>query len=538
MIKRAFHVDDSSISLRFVKDTLHLVDPGLDLGCFSSAKDAIAKLESLPPADLPDVIFTDQAMPGMDGIEFLKWLKCHPKYHLIPVIMVSAESEEHRKKKVMALGVFQYLEKPLQADHVVLALEAVEAKIQQTKADRDAEVHLSEEIMDRIAECSKLLEALDAGSLQEIKRHLHTIKGNAFSYQYPVMGEFIHELEQVLEKHGDSVVSDPPALSGLLQLSLQYIREQALGIFESRPVKVDQPELFRKLGGFGKPAQSGKPATEAPVHETGPKPGVAPASGAPPANDGISTRIQNDKLDHLQEQVKKIIQTKNRLATFVRSLKSEFPDEKFPEDLGRIHEELSEHSSHMMDFFISLRVVPLGRIRELLGRIVPETSQKLAREVEYTLEMDEQDSIDHEVLSRIETALVHTVRNSIDHGFDGRPAGNRIEFKITRSRPDRFEILIRDNGHGIHPEKLKETVLKKKIFDTQAISALTPEQMLQLVFLDGLSTRLEANEFSGRGVGLGAVKAELTRIGGSIEVKSEVGKGTEFRIEVPRYFKL
>jgi two-component system chemotaxis sensor kinase CheA len=536
MIKRAFHVDDSSISQRFVKETLHLVDPGLDLICFSSAKDAIARLEAMPASDLPDVIFTDQAMPEMDGIDFLRWLKSHPRYHLIPVIMVSAESEEHRKKKVLALGVFQYLEKPLQGDHVLVALEAVEQKLLQAKADREAEVHLTEEVMDRIAECAKLLGALTDESMQEIKRHLHTIKGNAFSYQYPVLGEFIHELERVLERAGDSVKSGDPVLANLLNLSFQYIREQALGIFENRAVKIDQPELFKILKEFGKPPETQK--ADGSGHGGHSKGDSKANPSAPIVNDGISTRIQNDKLDHLQDQVKKIIQTKNRLANFVRGLRSEFPDEKFPEDLGKIHEELSDHSAHMMDFFITLRVVPLGRIRELLGRIVPETSQKLAREVEYTIELDEQDSIDHEVLSRIETALVHTVRNSIDHGFEGRPTGNRIDFKITRSKPDRFEILIRDNGHGIAPEKLKETVLKKKIFDSQAISALTPEQMLQLVFLDGLSTRIEATEYSGRGVGLGAVKAELNRIGGSIDVKSEVGKGTEFKIEVPRYFKL
>jgi two-component system chemotaxis sensor kinase CheA len=536
MIKRAFHVDDSSISQRFVKDTLHLVDASLELSCFSSAKDAIAMLEDLPANDLPDVIFTDQAMPGMDGIDFLRWLKSHPRYHLIPVIMVSAESEEYRKKKVMALGVFQYLEKPLQGDHVLVALEAVEQKLLQAKADREAEVHLTEEVMDRIAECAKLLGALTDETMQEIKRHLHTIKGNAFSYQYPVLGEFIHELERVLEQAGESVKNGDPVLVNLLSLSFQYIREQALGIFEARAVKIDQPELFKILREFGKPPEANKP--ESAAHGGHGKSESKAQATTPIVNDGISTRIQNDKLDHLQDQVKKIIQTKKRLANFVRGLRSEFPDEKFPEDLSKIHEELSDHAAHMMDFFITLRVVPLGRIRELLARIVPETSQKLAREVEYTLELDEQDSIDHEVLSRIETALVHTVRNSIDHGFEGRPTGNKIVFKITRANPDRFEILIRDNGHGIHPEKLKETVLKKKIFDSQAISALTPEQMLQLVFLDGLSTRIEATEFSGRGVGLGAVKAELNRIGGSIDVKSEVGKGTEFRIEVPRYFKL
>ncbi|MBU6154275.1 MAG: response regulator [Bdellovibrionales bacterium] len=536
MIKRAFHVDDSSISQRFVKDTLHLVDPGLQLLCFSSAKEAIASLEVLSGEEFPDVIFTDQAMPGMDGIDFLRWLKSHPRYHLIPVIMVSAESEEHRKKKALALGVFQYLEKPLQGDHVVVALEAVEQKILQSKVDREAEVHLTEEVLDRIAECSKFLDPLTEESIQGIKRHLHTIKGNAFSYQYPVLGEFIHELEQTLARGEAWVKPGSSELLNLLNHSFQYIREQALAIFETRAVKIEQSELFKLLREFGRSPEESH--AEAPGHGTHAKPETKTTLSAPVLNDGISTRIPNDKLDHLQEQVKKIIQTKNRLANYVRGLRSEFPDEKFPEDLSRIHEELSEHSAHMMDFFINLRIVPLRRIQELLARIVPETSLKLAREVEYTLEFDEQDSIDHEVLNRIETALVHTVRNSIDHGFHGRSTGNRIDFKITRSKPDRFEILIRDNGHGIHPEKLKETVLKKKIFDSQAISALSPEQMLQLVFLDGLTTRMEATEFSGRGVGLGAVKSELARIGGSIEVKSEVGKGTEFRIEVPRYFKL
>jgi CheY-like chemotaxis protein len=289
-----------------VKDTLHLVDASLELSCFSSAKDAIEKLESLGAESLPDVIFTDQAMPGMDGIDFLRWLKSHPRYHLIPVIMVSAESEEHRKKKVMALGVFQYLEKPLQGDHVLVALEAVEQKIMQAKADREAELHLTEEVMDRMSECAKLLSPLSEENLQEIKRHLHTIKGNAFSYQYPVMGEFIHELERVLLRAGAPGSIEDPAWVELLNLAFLYIREQALGIFEARAVKIDQPELFKLLREFGNPAQAKKHQPH-PGHQGTPQESGKTQSVLVAANDGISTRIQNEKLDHLQDQVKKII---------------------------------------------------------------------------------------------------------------------------------------------------------------------------------------------------------------------------------------
>ena len=394
MIKRAFHVDDSGISQRFVRDTLRLVDPALELVCFTSAKEAIAKLEGLSSDAFPDVIFTDQAMPGMDGVDFLRWLKSHPRYHLIPVIMVSAESEEHRKKKVLALGVFQYLEKPLQGDHVILALEAVEQKLHQANADREAEVHLTEEVMNRVGECAKLLETLTTSSLQEIKRHLHTIKGNAFSYQYPVLGEFIHDLERTLDRvdsKSEVEGKEDSALKVLLELSLQYIREQALGIFEARAVKIDQPVLFKLLRDFGKPPEAPPAPASNPSREDAPKTQAQTqvksksASHEHGLNDAVSTRIPNEKIEQIQEEVKKVVQVANRLSAVAKSLSKDSAGDSPSAELSRIQEELADRASRMVDFFISIRLVPLSRIRDLVSRIVPETSQKLSREVEYTL---------------------------------------------------------------------------------------------------------------------------------------------------------
>ncbi len=513
-----------------------MVDPKLELKLFQSAKDLIAALEGCTPEQIPEIIFTDQAMPEMDGIQLLKWVKAHPKYHRIPVVMVTAESEEHRKKRAIALGAELYIEKPIQPEQVAYSLELAESKNAGAGVSRENELHFTEESMDRVGESTALLPALTPDNFQTLKRHLHTIKGGAYSFQYPVMGEFIHELERVAEKIEKKGLLQSEDASAIFSKSFDYIKAQLMAIREMKPVQFDVALLTKAISEFEKSPED-RAKEKAKHHEQGQGPKQEKPAGVV-SNDGISTRIQNEKLNHLQDQVKKVIQCKNKLGHFSRMLSSEFTDEGFPKDLEKILEDLTETSGHLMDFFISLRVVPMAKFKDFVNQVVSEAGQKLQREIQLKFEMDETESMDHEVLSRLETATVHIVRNSADHGFDGRVNGNEINCIVKREEKDRFSVVIRDNGHGIDLERLRASVEKKGLFRPKFTESMTPEQLLDLVFVDGLTTRDEASEFSGRGVGLSAVREELKKLGGSIQVTSEKGKGTAFRIEVPRLFKL
>jgi two-component system chemotaxis sensor kinase CheA len=353
--------------------------------------------------------------------------------------------------------------------------------------------------------------------------HLHTLKGSAFTYQQPVLGEFVHDLEKFAIKAEALQSGWSDEARGILLDSLLFIRELVLAVREQRPANLKRLDLMRAMARFGSPKP---PSRSAP-----PKPNGSDFL----RKDGVSTRIPDDKLNQLEAQFQQVLQAKNRLGSFSRALSGEFQDESFPKELAQIHQQLSAASGELMGFFMELRAVPLGRIRDVFGRIIMETSERLRCEVDFDVEIEEHETISRETLDAIEMALLHTLRNAMDHGFHGRTTGNHLSFSVKRVGVRDFEARVRDNGAGVDRESLRKKVLETGIISEQALTKMPPERLLELAFIDGISTREEANEFSGRGLGLAAVKSGIERIGGRVSIWSEPGEGTEVVLRVPRW---
>lgn len=519
MVRKVFHIEDSEVSRRYLKDLLRGVAPSVEIVPLASAMQAAEALERLPDGELPELILADHGLPRLDGTQFVSWVKMHPRLKSIPVIMVSAETDEQRKGKLKSLGVVQCLDKPLQADQLALALEAAGGLRGVPGISREAAHLFTDEAVDRIGRCEELLrltkESAPRDRSNEIKRELHTLKGTAFTYLQPVLGEFVHDLEKFLLKADGGPEGISEEAGRILLDSLEFARELVWAIREQRPANLQRMDLMRAMSRYG----IGEPM---------------PPKASPVKRTPESTRIPDHKLNQLQEQFQRVLRSKNRLGNYARMLSTEFPEEAFPAELRKIHEELSSASAELMEFFLEMRSLPLSRIRDLLVRILMEAAEKLQREVDFEVDLDEQETVDSALLGCIEAVLVHTVRNAMDHGFDGRKDGNRLWISARRIESGELELRIRDNGRGVDVEALKRKVLETGVVDGKALSAIPGERMLELVFIDGISTRDEANEFSGRGIGLGAVKSEVERVGGAISVQSTAGEGTEFVIRMPR----
>ena len=131
-------------------------------------------------------------------------------------------------------------------------------------------------------------------------------------------------------------------------------------------------------------------------------------------------------------------------------------------------------------------------------------------------------------------AFTHVVRNTVDHGFE-TPAERQAAGKSERCRaslrarqvPGKFTIEISDDGRGIDWEILRAKAAGK------GLPSVTQDDLVEALFSDGVSTKDEANENSGRGVGMGAVREACRHMGGQIDVRSEKGKGTTFQFAFP-----
>jgi two-component system chemotaxis sensor kinase CheA len=148
--------------------------------------------------------------------------------------------------------------------------------------------------------------------------------------------------------------------------------------------------------------------------------------------------------------------------------------------------------------------------------------------------------VDRTVLDEIGEPLIHLLRNSVDHGVEmpeDRAKSSKSETgKITllaQRNGNQVIIEVLDDGAGIDPEKIKESAFKKGFASQAELDKMSKEQLINLIYLPGLSTAKEVNETSGRGVGMDVVKTKIVALGGTVQVESQIGKGTKTIIKLP-----
>jgi two-component system chemotaxis sensor kinase CheA len=198
----------------------------------------------------------------------------------------------------------------------------------------------------------------------------------------------------------------------------------------------------------------------------------------------------------------------------------------------------------LADRVAAARLVPLASI--LAG--FPPAARDLALEEgkEVACEIRGADAgVDKAVLNALNDPLVHLVRNAVDHGLEtpeerrqaGKPASGRI---LVWARPDGdlLAVTIEDDGRGIDPDAVRRSAVRRGLLGAAQAEALSAQAAQELVFLPGFSTRAEAGEVSGRGVGLDVVKRKVTGLGGSVALESVPGKFTRFTLRLPQTLSL
>ena len=138
--------------------------------------------------------------------------------------------------------------------------------------------------------------------------------------------------------------------------------------------------------------------------------------------------------------------------------------------------------------------------------------------------------LDKKETSIIKESLIHIIQNSSDHGIEKK---GKIEIDISDNGKS-FDILISDDGKGMDYEYIYKKALEKGLIKLEDTEDFNKDDSLKLIFLPGFSTKTLATEFSGRGVGMDVVKNNIKNLGGFIEIDSDLGKGTKFKIEIPK----
>lgn len=193
----------------------------------------------------------------------------------------------------------------------------------------------------------------------------------------------------------------------------------------------------------------------------------------------------------------------------------------------------------LQDVLQSMRLVSASHVLIPLNRTVRDISQSLHKSVQ--LKVDGGDiEIDKGILDLLKDPLIHLVRNAIDHGIEsdetrkelGKPIPATIHIKV-KHQSGKIIIILEDDGSGIDIRKLKHKALKQGLYTQAELTALTDEEAIELIYHSGLSTEENVTEYSGRGVGLDAVKEHIKKMKGSIEVFTTPKKSTRFKLTLP-----
>ncbi|MEM7790231.1 MAG: response regulator [Verrucomicrobiota bacterium] len=241
------------------------------------------------------------------------------------------------------------------------------------------------------------------------------------------------------------------------------------------------------------------------------------------AYDGEFTSLELDRYDEFNILSRQITEIGDDTDLAVREIL------KGGQDVQRESASLGSYISQIQDEIASTRLAPIVVLYKRLERAVRDAALKAEREVTLVTSGDDL-LIDKSILDDLFQPMLHIVRNSVVHAFErGAKKTNTITIQA-RQQGGRILISVNDNGIGINFEKIKKVASSKGLLNA---SEATDQQLIDLIFKPGFTTTEVANEVSGRGIGLDAVRAAIESFGGSIEVKSMQDKGTTFSLHLP-----
>ena len=280
------------------------------------------------------------------------------------------------------------------------------------------------------------------------------------------------------------------------------------------------------------------PAIREKDHESAP---AGTAAGAGQANHVAENmlRVDAERIDNVLNLVGELIIAKSMVQQAVFEFARRFPKDplrpRFADAMGFQSRVLGDLQRSVM----KIRMVPVEQLFRRFPRMVRDAAKKCNKQVQLVLSGQDTD-LDKGLLDAIAEPLTHIVRNAIGHGLES-PRDRELAGKapIGTIRLDAYHqanqliVEVSDDGAGIDHTKLKAKALKVDLINTEEAERMSPAEALDLIFRPGFSTAEEITEISGRGVGLDVVRSVLHRLKGTVELETQLGQGTKFRLKLP-----
>ncbi|MCR9884713.1 chemotaxis protein CheA [Vibrio alginolyticus] len=255
----------------------------------------------------------------------------------------------------------------------------------------------------------------------------------------------------------------------------------------------------------------------------------APAVKKPQAE--ATVRVDTSTLDTIMNMVGELVLVRNRLLSLGLNSGNE--------EMSKAVANLDVVTADLQGAVMKTRMQPIKKVFGRFPRVVRDLARNLNKDIVLEMRGEETD-LDKNLVEALADPLIHLVRNSVDHGIempDARAkAGKSRTGKVILSASqegDHIELSIVDDGGGMDPNKLRGIAVKRGMMDEDAAARLTDKECFNLIFAPGFSSKDKISDISGRGVGMDVVKTAINTLNGSIDIDSELGKGTKITIKVP-----
>ena len=408
-------------------------------------------------------------------------------------------------------------------------------------------IELDDEILqDFLAEAKENIEQLDEKFveleqnpsdkelLSSIFRIMHTLKGTSGFFGFNTLQSISHAAEDILAKLRDGIVSADPEIIDMLLKATDYIKEIVAKIEKEKkePDEELYKEFVERLREFADNLENRKNSNEGNEKETLLEKEQKNERQVPVVHL-TETHIKVDigLLDKLMNLAGELVLSRNRLVQIANSSNDA--------ELISATQRLSLVTTELQEEIMKTRMQPVGTVFNKFPRIVRDLAKAANKKVKLTIEGADTE-LDRSIIESIKDPLTHIVRNSIDHGIEapeervkaGKPVVGHLLLKAYHEG-GQVIIEIKDDGRGIDIEKVKKKAIEKGIITEIEANSLSEKEAINLIFRPGFSTAERVTNISGRGVGMDVVKTNIEKLGGSIDIKTEKGKGTTIIMKIP-----
>ena len=391
----------------------------------------------------------------------------------------------------------------------------------------------------------------DDAVLRKIFRLVHTIKGTCGFLGLPRLEALAHAAETLMGQFRDGMPVTRDAVT-LILATLDRIKEilAALERSAAEPDGSDR-DLIGRLERFAAPAGPENADLQRPAPGSGTRSATvtlddvertfreAPGPDGPMGGDGAdipsaraqTIRVNVETLEHLMTMVSELVLTRNQLLEISRRI----DDPRYKSFLQR----LSHVTAELQDGMMKTRMQPIGHAWQKLQRVVRDLSEELSKKIELVT-VGAETELDRQVLDLVRDPLTHMVRNAADHAIEtplerkaaGKPEHGTIRLSAFHEGGT-ITIEIADDGRGLDYPAIRRKAVERGLVGAAEAERLKEAQLAKFIFDPGFSTARAITSVSGRGIGMDVVKSNIELIGGTVEIRSQQGRGTTFTIKIP-----